>query len=157
VEDAFYGLKRREDRVKNVVVAVSLLAMLLGLTTGFVAFAGSQAKAKEAGDELLGPRAAYDLIQKNKSNPDFVVLDVRTPDEFKDGHIEGAINVDYESGGFKTELRELDKKKTYFVYCRTGRRSGEAVKIMKDLGFNDIIRMKGDMVRWKSEGLPLVK
>jgi rhodanese-related sulfurtransferase len=111
--------------------------------------------AKE--DDLLEPKDALALIQKNKGNQGFVVLDVRTPDEFKDGHIEGAINVDYNSGGFKTELLKLDKKKTYFVYCRTGRRSGEAVKIMRDLGFGNIIRMKGDMIRWQSEKLPVVK
>lgn len=123
----------------------------------FLALSGFDALAKEPTDELLEPRAAWDLIQKNKSNPNFVVLDVRTPEEFNEGHIEGAINIDYNSGGFKTELRELDKRKTFLVYCRTGRRSAEAVKVMKDLGFENIVRMKGDVVKWKSEKLPLVK
>ena len=110
-----------------------------------------------AGLKPITPKEAYDLVRKNAGNPDFVILDVRTPDEYDEGHIEGAINIDFNSGGFKTELSELDKKKTYLVYCRTSRRSGEAAKIMKDLGFTNIIRMKGDIVKWQSAGLPLVK
>jgi rhodanese-related sulfurtransferase len=144
------SVMRRRARLSLIVIALGFVVML-------VASAGSQATAKSVTDKVLEARAAYDLIQKNKNNANFVVLDVRTPDEFKDGHIEGAININYESGGFKTELAELDMKKTYFVYCRTGRRSGEAVKIMKEMGFDSIVTMKGDIVKWKSEKLPLVR
>jgi rhodanese-related sulfurtransferase len=151
-------MKRSGLRSCRLAVLSVLRGILLGFCIILIAgLAGTGAQAKGPTDELLEPRAAYDLIQKNRNNPDFVVLDVRTPEEFNDGHIQGAINIDYNSGGFKTELQELDKKKTYFVYCRTARRSAEAVKIMKDLGFKNIIRMKGDVVKWKSENLPLVK
>jgi rhodanese-related sulfurtransferase len=119
--------------------------------------AQSHLSSKVAAGELLDPKDAFGLIQKNKTNPNFVVLDVRRPDEYSSGHIESAININYESGGFKTELLELDKKKTYLVYCRTGRRSGQAVRLMKELGFENIIRMKGDILKWQSENLPLVK
>ena len=139
------------------VVRLSLIVIMLGSAVTLLALTGSPATAKSATDNPLEARAAYDLIQKNKANGNFVVLDVRTPDEFNDGHIDGAININYESGGFKTELAQLDKKKTYFVYCRTGRRSGEAVKIMKAMGFDSIVTMKGDIVKWKSEKLPLVR
>jgi len=62
---------------------------------------------------------AYTLIQKNKGNPDFVILDVRTPAEFADEHIENAINLDYYSETFRDDLNKLDKTKTYLIYCRT--------------------------------------
>jgi rhodanese-related sulfurtransferase len=107
--------------------------------------------------QLLEPRDAYSMIQKNKGNKDFVVIDVRTSGEFDEGHIEGAINVNYNSPGFNAELETLDKKKTYLIYCRTGNRSSDSVDIMVKLGFEKIYRIKGDIVAWKSENLPLVK
>jgi rhodanese-related sulfurtransferase len=142
--------------MRRAVTSVLALAVFVGLVAIFSVGYG-QTGSGRADNAPLEARAAFDLIQKNRSNGDFVILDVRTPDEFKEGHIEGAINVDYNSGGFKTELGELDKEKTYFVYCRTGRRSAEAVKIMKELGFGRIVRMKGDMVDWRSARLPLAK
>jgi rhodanese-related sulfurtransferase len=105
---------------------------------------------------LLEPKNAWTLILKNKNNPRFVVLDVRTPTEFQSGHIEGAINIDYNSGRFRKDLSGLDPEKIYFIYCRTGRRTAEAVQIMRGLGFKNIVRMKGDVVAWKEENLPLV-
>jgi rhodanese-related sulfurtransferase len=105
---------------------------------------------------LLEPKNAWALIQKNKNNPRFVILDIRTPAEFMTGHIEGAININYKAGHFRTELSSLEPKKTYFVYCRTGRRTAEAVRIMKELGFNSIVRMKGDIVGWRSQNLPVI-
>jgi rhodanese-related sulfurtransferase len=139
------------------IVCLGCFALVFGLVAMSAGPAALPAQAKTPGDELLEAKDAFALIQKNKNNPQFVVMDVRTPEEFKDGHIEGAVNVDYSSGGFRTELLELDKKKTYFVYCRTSRRSAEAVKIMRDLGFTNIIQMKGDILKWQSAGLPLVK
>ncbi len=97
------------------------------------------------------------MVQKNKNNKDFVVLDVRTPEEFASGHIEGAINIDYNSERFKSEIGKLDKNKSYLVYCRTGRRTSGAVKIMTQLGFNRIYTIKGDIVEWQAEHLPLVR
>jgi rhodanese-related sulfurtransferase len=146
-----------DAEMRRVAIWFVIVSVLLSFVTPFAISAGSRALAKSGAEGLLKPQEAFALIQKNRDNPDFVVLDVRTPDEFKSGHIEGALNIDYNSGGFKTELAELDKKKTYFVYCRTGRRSGEAVRIMKDLGFSNIVRMEGDILKWQAANLPLVK
>jgi rhodanese-related sulfurtransferase len=106
---------------------------------------------------LMKPAEAFELIQKNKGNPQFVILDVRTPEELKNGYIEGAINIDFNGKNFREELGKLDRKKTYLVYCRTGRRSKEAVRIMRDLGFTNLLRFEGDMVQWQAGKLPIVK
>jgi rhodanese-related sulfurtransferase len=129
---------------------------ILGLSAQIVCAAGEK-QTNTKPENFLEPKDAYALIQKNRNNPDFVALDVRTPDEFKDGHIEGAINVDYNSGGFRTELSQLVKNRTYLTYCRTGRRSDDAVHIMRSMGFERIIRIKGDILGWKSQKLPVVK
>lgn len=73
------------------------------------------------------PGEAFKFIQINSENLDFVILDIRTPEEFESGHIEGAINIDYHSDTFVKDLDKLDKDKSYLVYCRAWRRSSDAV------------------------------
>jgi rhodanese-related sulfurtransferase len=107
--------------------------------------------------DILPPKDAFELIQKNKGNNNFVILDIRTPEEFRDGHIEGAVNVDFRSPNFGTEIDRFDKNKTYFVYCRTGNRSHDALNLMGPLGFHSIVRLEGDITGWKSADLPIVK
>ena len=100
---------------------------------------------------------ASDLIDENQGNQDFVIIDVRTPAEFTDGHIENAINIDFRSEGFKDSINKLDKSKTYLVYCRTANRSRSAVNIMEELDFNKIYHMLGGIVQWEATGFPIVK
>jgi rhodanese-related sulfurtransferase len=107
--------------------------------------------------EGITPGEAFELIQKNKDNPNFVILDVRTPKEFAEGHIKEAINLDYYSETFKEELNKLDKNKTYLIHCRSGNRSGKTLSIMKGLNFREVYDMLGGMNEWKAEGLPTTK
>ena len=85
-----------------------------------------------------------------------ITLDVRTPGEFNEGHIDGAQLIDFQSGNFESEIETLDKSKTYAVYCRSGSRSGQAVKIMSDAGFTNLYNLNGGVIDWSSAGLPLV-
>jgi rhodanese-related sulfurtransferase len=100
---------------------------------------------------------AYNLIQKNRSNPDFVVIDVRTADEFNSGYIAGAIDIDYYSPEFKSNINKLDKNKQYLIYCRTGIRGAAATRIMIDLGFTDVQNLAGGITQWIQDGYPIVK
>ena len=100
---------------------------------------------------------AFDLIQRNQGNTAFVIIDVRTPEEFNEGHIENAVNIDFNSETFKEDLDKLDKNKTYFIYCRSGNRSGRAIPIMKGLGFKEVYNLSAGMQEWIAEGLPVVK
>lgn len=70
-----------------------------------------------------------------KTTEGAVLLDVRTPSEYAGGYISGAINIDIMSADFQHRIAELDKDKTYFVYCRSGNRSGQACQYMKAQGF----------------------
>ena len=85
-----------------------------------------------------------------------ITLDVRTPGEFNEGHIEGAQLIDFQSGNFENEIATLDKSKTYAVYCRSGSRSGQAVKVMSDAGFTNLYNLNGGVIDWANAGLPLV-
>lgn len=105
----------------------------------------------------ISAKEAYDLIQNNKDNPNFIIIDARTREEFADEHIENAINLDYYSETFRDELNKLDKNKIYLIYCRTGRRTGLALDIMEELGFREVYNMLGGITQWKEEGFPTVK
>ena len=100
---------------------------------------------------------AFALLQENSDNPDFVLLDVRTPAEFEVERIESAIMLDYYSENFREALDELDKSKTYLIYCRSGRRTGETLQMMKELGFDEVYNMLGGINSWKSKGFPTIK
>jgi rhodanese-related sulfurtransferase len=85
-----------------------------------------------------------------------VTLDVRTPGEFMTGHIQGAQNIDFESGNFENQIAALDKNATYAVYCRSGNRSGQAVAIMHDAGFHNVYNLNGGIIDWTNSGMMLV-
>ena len=85
-----------------------------------------------------------------------ITLDVRTPGEFMSGFIQGARNIDFQSGNFENEIAALDKNATYAVYCRSGNRSGQAVKVMHDAGFHNVYNLNGGVIDWANAGLPLV-
>ncbi len=133
---------------------ILLIAVLVTICTAFTCNAQTE---KVTIIKKLSPKEGYDLIWKNKTNPDFVILDIRTPEEFESGHIEGAVNINYHSDTFVEDLNKLDKNKTYFVYCRTGRRSSDAIGIMTKQGFRELFRIDGDIVKWKAQDLPVVK
>lgn len=83
-----------------------------------------------------------------------VVLDVRTPGEFAEGHIANAINIDAESGNFESQIASLDKTKEYAVYCRSGRRSAIATEAMSKAGFTNLKELQGGLLSWNG---PLVQ
>ncbi len=94
---------------------------------------------------------ARQLIQERNGQADFVVLDVRTPEEFTAGRLPGAVNVDIQVPKFQDRLAALDRGKTYLVYCRTGNRSARAVQVMKSLGFQSVYHMTEGILRWEKQ------
>ncbi len=82
-----------------------------------------------------------------------LMIDVRTPEEYKSGHIKGAVNIDYNDADFQSNLNKLDKNKTIFVYCLSGGRSSSAVSVLKDLGFTKVFELNGGMMNWRASGL----
>jgi rhodanese-related sulfurtransferase len=95
-------------------------------------------------------------FSKKTAESGVVILDVRTPGEFMTGHIHDAQNIDFESGSFESQIESLDKNGTYAVYCRSGNRSGQAVKVMQDAGFKNIYNLDGGVIDWTNAGKALV-
>jgi rhodanese-related sulfurtransferase len=90
------------------------------------------------------------------TEPDVIILDVRTPEEFASGHIEGALNIDFNGGDFANEITRLNPSDNYAIYCRSGSRSGQAASIMHKAGFHDVSNLNGGVIDWTNAGLPLV-
>lgn len=84
-----------------------------------------------------------------------VVLDVRTPAEFAEGHLEGATNLDVSAPDFAERVGDLDPDATYAVYCRTGSRSQAAATVMREAGIAAVADLDGGVVAWADAGLPL--
>lgn len=133
-------------------------ALLLLLASALAAGCGGGSSAPPP--VLVTPltvQEADTLIAANAGNPDFVILDVRTPGEFAAGHLEDAVNIDFNGGTFDTDVGALDRNGTYLVYCASGSRSGMATDDMVGMGFTDVYDMVDGFGDWVAAGLPWVQ
>ncbi len=138
-------------------LSFSAVAVLVGLV---IALSGCTLEGQDPPSDTLEvqevtSQQAFDLIQENEGNPDFIILDVRTASEFQAGHIEGALSIDVNLPSFSEELEQLDRNATYLVYCRSGNRSRTALAIMEDLGFTRIYHLTNGITEWAGVGLPV--
>jgi rhodanese-related sulfurtransferase len=104
----------------------------------------------------INARTAAALIQENQSNPNFIILDIRTPKEFEAGHIEGARNIDFYAKTFAQEFKSLDRQQTYLIYCRSGNRSGQLMPAVEKMYFKKVYHMRSGLVDWVGQGFELV-
>ncbi len=88
---------------------------------------------------------AKKLIVENKDNVGFMILDVRTPEEFVKEHLQNAVNIDIHDEDFPEKIGKLDRTKTYLVHCRSGNRSRAAVELMVEMGFAKGYNVRGWM------------
>jgi len=112
---------------------------------------------KEQKIGTITPDDAFKLIEQHKEDSNLVILDVRPQDEFKEEHIQGAQNLDYNGHEFRKKVEKIDKEKNYIIYCRSGVRGEYFMGIMKELGFPKVYNILGGFVGWKVSKLPLVK
>lgn len=88
-------------------------------------------------------------------NDSFVLLDVRTLDEYSGGHLQNATHIDFHREDFEDLLDELDKRKKYLVYCRSGNRSRQTMFLMRDLGFEEVYNLAEGIISWKENNYPV--
>jgi len=116
---------RRTSR--STLLAITGISLLWPLTA-----------ACSSPDSSRAQESANSFVESAQNFADAVIIDVRTPEEFAEQHLEGALNIDVKSADFVSQIEKLDRNTAYAVYCRSGNRSAQAVKIMKDLGFNSV-------------------
>lgn len=93
---------------------------------------------------------AQDVQEIVKTTHDYTIVDVRTPEEYSQGTLPGAINIDVKSDDFENQIEQLDKNKAYILHCRSGKRSTMAYKKMAQAGFKDITNMDGGYLEYSA-------
>ena len=107
--------------------------------------------------ETISTQKAAELIANHRDDSEFIILDVRTPGEFNDGHLPNAVLLDFYSESFIEKLERLKKTKTYLIYCHGGNRSGKTLDLIKTLGFEAVYNMGLGIKGWRSKRFPIVK
>ncbi len=118
---------------------------------------GSAPAAEQSAATTAGPvqRISAETFMADRME-EAVVLDVRTPEEFASGHLAEAENIDFRAADFRDQVSKLDRDQTYYLYCRTGNRSGQASEIMRELGFTSLYNI-GGISDLESAGATVVK
>lgn len=99
--------------------------------------------------------SANEYSEKINKIPDAPIIDVRTPDEYSKGHLENAVNIDWNGSNFDKSIESLDKTKPVFIYCLSGNRSSAAASKMRSKGFEEVYELKGGIMKWRGANLPL--
>lgn len=113
-------------------------------------FSACKDKGQAQAIHLISPQEVYDAVY-NSDAPQLV--DVRTQEEFEEGHLKNSQNICVTDDDFKTKVAKLDKKKPVYVYCRSGKRSADAALVLKEMGFSEIYDMDGGIINWEEKGL----
>lgn len=98
--------------------------------------------------------SALEFKEKSKNN---TIIDIRTPREYTQGYIEGAININYYDKTFLEQIAKLDKNKPIYIYCRSGNRTSSAAKKLKKLGFLEVNDLQGGIMSWARNQYKIVK
>lgn len=112
-----------------------------------------EANAQEGAPKLAPENFEIEANKKKKH----IILDIRTPDEVAEGHIEGAQFANFLGEDFEEELEKLNKKRTYYVYCRSAKRTIPATEKMKEMGFKKVYMLEGGLNNWIDAGKDVVK
>lgn len=127
--------------------------ILLSLLTA-ISFGTTGCSAQSDSIDTLAPQA---FIKQAKADTTAIILDVRTPGEYKEEHLAGARQLDFlNTSVFDAGIKLLDKSHTYYVYCRSGKRSHNACIKMKKQGLK-VFDMEGGILNWKKLGMPTTK
>lgn len=98
-----------------------------------------------------------ETFSKETNESDVQIIDVRTPEEFAQGHIENAVNINIMDNNFETEISKLDKSKKTLVYCKSGGRSSDAAQKLSSMGFENISNLEGGLLAWQNAGLKVIQ
>ena len=122
--------------MKKITFGLSLITMLFSCTT----------VAQEETNIVKLNSEQFEKKVQNNSNT--IILDVRTVEEFDEGHIPGSININYFDSDFISQMETLDTTKTLLIYCRSGNRSSKAITLIEDSGFDEIYELEGGYLAW---------
>jgi len=141
-----------------IIVSAAVIGLIV-FSMNFLAVSPDNA----SGESQVNTQQQIPLITADKVNDaiktksDFILVDVRTPQEYQDGHIEGSTLIPLDTLQSQASEKLKDKSQPLYVYCHSGNRSGQAVSILKNLGYKNVFSMDGGTIAWQSAGYDLVK
>lgn len=127
--------------MKKVLLALTLVVLLLGCKNEPSTTSDTEVK-------LIPVEEVLNIVQME----DAQLVDVRTPEEYDEGHISDALNIDYFSDNFVQDMEKLDKTKPIVLYCKSGNRSNKSLKVLQEAGFTKIYDVDGGITEWKNKG-----
>ncbi|GAA4464972.1 hypothetical protein GCM10023093_16390 [Nemorincola caseinilytica] len=135
-----------------------ILALLLPVTFFFTASCqgiGGNNERIVNGVKCMVHNVSPDEFEKKLATPGVQLLDVRTPEEYAEGHLVNSRNLDHTGGVLEQNAHTLDKNRPVLVYCRSGKRSAAAATYLQQQGFKEVYNMKGGIQQWQSAGKPV--
>lgn len=137
----------------------ALAAASCALIIGLSACAGTSTNASDASmpEQTATQSGAMSQEAADTSVVDLTIIDVRTPEEYAEGHLEGAINIDIYAPDFEKQIKALDPSGNYAVYCRSGNRSSAAVALMEESGFAQVKDLGSREAASETLSTPIVK
>lgn len=138
--------------------ALLVLAVCVGAAAVYFIMAGKDNAMAADGRDQHGYLhiPAVEAAKLIETTPDLVILDVRTPGEFADGHLKGAVNIDFNDPDFAEKIATLDPAGNYLLHCRSGNRSGKAIPDLVAAGLTNVTHMQDGTLGWSAAKLPLV-
>lgn len=136
---------------------IRVLSLALAFAFSGALLAAPKDEKPKDGIHHVNAKEAAKLLATKEKDKKPVILDIRTPGEFKDGHLKAATNIDFNGDDFEKEIAKLDKKKPYLVHCRSGGRSTASLVAFKKLGFKNIYHLDGGILAWKKAEQEIVK
>ena len=133
---------------------IILLFVAFIAADAFILSCSLHSRAGSEGEDITVSEA-YDFLKANKDNNNIIILDVRTPKEYNEGHLKGAVMINFYDADFNEQIGKLDAEKEYVIYCRVGIRSKKVFDMMKGMGFPKLHNVLGGIVAWLEKGLPL--
>lgn len=127
---------------------------LIVILSAWAVMGACQTNTKKAGS-ISETIAVAQYEAKMKSLKEMQLVDVRTPGEYSEGHLKGALNMDINGENFAAAVAKLDKNIPVMVYCRSGGRSARAARQLEEMGFKEIYDMDGGITEWKGAGKPV--
>ena len=140
-----------------LAIAVVLGGGLTGCSSDPTATAVGQVAQAPAGQLAAPGRVDAAEFAAVIARPGVQILDIRTPQEFADGHIQGAVNIPLQQSDFADRVSQLDPKGTYAVYCRSSSRSKAAVAEMTSAGLTNVYELTGGTIAWTADGRSLTR
>jgi thioredoxin 1 len=128
----------------TLIIAVAFILAL---------FSCAETKSQDTKSDLT----AQEFADQIKNSPNGIVLDVRTAGEFSEGHLSKALNIDWYAKDFDSQVKNLDKAKPIFVYCKVGGRSASAADRLRALGFTKVYELAGGILAWEAAKMPVEK